>query len=165
MYRFPSLSVLASTQPQRSTNIVKILVTLAVEVVVVENFNISHFNPWWTWSLSLLQIDFLTPSTIYKSSHRRCSVRKGVLRNFAKLTGKHVCQSLFFSSFRPEACSFIKKGLWHRCFPVNFVKFLRTPFLQNTSGRLLLHLIIHHSQSTIIVLVIKRSWSLSLTYF
>ena len=27
--------------------------------------------------------------------------------------------------------------LWHRCFPVNFVKFLRTPFLQNTSGRLL----------------------------
>ena len=26
------------------------------------------------------------------------------------------------------------------CFPVNFVKFLRTPFLQNTSGRLLLSL-------------------------
>ena len=25
-----------------------------------------------------------------------------------------------------------------RFFPVNFVKFLRTPFLQNTSGRLLL---------------------------
>ena len=24
------------------------------------------------------------------------------------------------------------------CFPVNFVKFLRAPFLQNTSGRLLL---------------------------
>ena len=24
------------------------------------------------------------------------------------------------------------------CFPVNFEKFLRTPFLQNTSGRLLL---------------------------
>ena len=32
----------------------------------------------------------------------------------------------------------VKKRLWHRCFPVNFVKFLRTPFLQNTSGRLLL---------------------------
>ena len=26
----------------------------------------------------------------------------------------------------------------HGCFPVNFVKFLRTPFLQNSSGRLLL---------------------------
>ena len=32
-----------------------------------------------------------------------------------------------------------KKTLWRRCFPVNFEKFLRTPFLHNTSGRLLLH--------------------------
>ena len=32
----------------------------------------------------------------------------------------------------------LKKRLWHRCFPVNFVKFLRRPFLQNTSWRLLL---------------------------
>ena len=31
-----------------------------------------------------------------------------------------------------------KKRPWHRCFPVNFAKFLRTSFLQNTSGRLLL---------------------------
>ena len=35
----------------------------------------------------------------------------------------------------------LKKRLWHRCFPVNFAKFLRTPFLQNTSGRLLLSFI------------------------
>ena len=27
---------------------------------------------------------------------------------------------------------------WHSCFPVNFAKFLRTPFLEKTSGRLLL---------------------------
>ena len=33
----------------------------------------------------------------------------------------------------------LKKRLWHRCFPVNFAKFLRTPFFQNTSGRLLLY--------------------------
>ena len=31
------------------------------------------------------------------TSHQRCSVRKGVLRNFAKFTGKHLCQSLFFN--------------------------------------------------------------------
>ena len=36
---------------------------------------------------------------------------------------------------RPEV---LKKRLWHRCFPVNFVKFQWTPFSQNTSGRLLL---------------------------
>ena len=28
-------------------------------------------------------------SSINRSSHRRCSLRKGVLRNFAKFTGKH----------------------------------------------------------------------------
>ena len=31
-----------------------------------------------------------------------------------------------------------KKILWHRCFSVNFANFLITPFLQNTSGQLLL---------------------------
>ena len=72
------------------------------------------------------------------SSHRSCSAKKGVLRNFTKFTGKHLCQSLFFNKFaglRPA--TLLKKRLWHRCFPVNFVKFLRTPFLQNTSARLL----------------------------
>ena len=31
-----------------------------------------------------------------------------------------------------------EKRTWQKCFPVNLAKFLRTPFLQNTSGRLLL---------------------------
>ena len=75
-----------------------------------------------------------------RSSHQRCSIKKGVLRNFTKFTGKHLCQSLFFNKvagLRPA--TLLKKRLWHRYFPVNFVKFLRTPFLQNTSGRLLLY--------------------------
>ena len=33
------------------------------------------------------------------------------------------------------------KRPWHSCFPVNFAKYLRTPFLQNTSGRLLLRFV------------------------
>ena len=32
-----------------------------------------------------------------------------------------------------------KKRLWHRCFPVNFAKYLRTFFLQNSSGLLFLN--------------------------
>ena len=32
-----------------------------------------------------------------RSSHRRCFVRKGVLRSFAKFIGKHLCQSLSFN--------------------------------------------------------------------
>ena len=75
-----------------------------------------------------------------RSSHQRCSVKKGVLRNFAKFTGKHLCQSLSFNKFADlRPATLFKKRLWHRYFPVNFAKFLRTPFLQNTSGRLLLY--------------------------
>ena len=68
-------------------------------------------------------------------------MKKGVLRNFTKFTGKHLRQSLFFSkvvALRPA--TLLKKRLWHRLFSVNFAKFLRTPFLQNNSGRLLLDL-------------------------
>ena len=32
-----------------------------------------------------------------RSSHQRCSVKKGLLGNFAKFAGKHLCQSLFFN--------------------------------------------------------------------
>ena len=38
----------------------------------------------------------MVSTRIYRSSHQRCSVRKGALRNFTKFTGKHPCQSLFF---------------------------------------------------------------------
>ena len=32
-----------------------------------------------------------------KINHRRCSLRKSFLRNFLKVTGKELLQSLFFS--------------------------------------------------------------------
>ena len=74
-----------------------------------------------------------------RSSHRSCSVRRGVLRNFAKFTRKHMCQAPFFKKCcRQKTCNFIKKRLRHMCFPLNFAKFLRTPFSQNTSGQLFL---------------------------
>ena len=44
----------------------------------------------------------------FRSSHRRCSLRKCVLKNFAKLTGKHLCQSFFFNKtarLKPEILS------------------------------------------------------------
>ena len=33
----------------------------------------------------------------YRSSHPEAFCKKGVLKIFAKFTGKHLCQSLFFS--------------------------------------------------------------------
>ena len=41
-------------------------------------------------------LTFFTKSFI-RSSHCRCSVKKGVLENFAKFTRKHLCQSLSFN--------------------------------------------------------------------
>ena len=38
-----------------------------------------------------------------------------------------------------EGLILLRKKLWHGCFPMNFVKFLRTSFLQKTSRRLLLY--------------------------
>ena len=73
--------------------------------------------------------------------HRRHSLKKGVLRNFAKLIAKHLCQSLFFNKvagLRPA--TLLKKTLWQRCFPVNVPKILRATFPQNSSRRLLLFL-------------------------
>ena len=46
---------------------------------------------------------------------------KGVLRNFTKITGKHLCQSLFFNKiaglrpvFSCEFCEISKNTLFHR---------------------------------------------------
>ena len=76
---------------------------------------------------------------MYEKQPPEVLCKKGVLRNFAKFTGKHLCQSLFFNKVAGlRLATSLKKRLWHSCFPVNFAKFLRTPFLQNTSGRLLL---------------------------
>ena len=66
--------------------------------------------------------------------------KKNIYRNFTKFTGKHPHWSLFFNIV-PEACNFTKKRLKHRCFPLNFVEFLWTPFLQNTSPWLLLYVL------------------------
>ena len=64
-----------------------------------------------------------------RNSHRRCSV-KGVLRNFPKFTGKHLCQSLFFNKGTCQslffnkvarlACSFIKKETLVQMFSCEF---------------------------------------------
>ena len=36
----------------------------------------------------------------FRSSHQSCATKKGVLKNFAKFTGIHMCQTLFFIKLR-----------------------------------------------------------------
>ena len=57
---------------------------------------------------------------------------RGVLRNFAVFTVKHLCQNLFFNkvaSLRP----LLKKRLWYRCFSVSFAKPFFTKHLLATT--------------------------------
>ena len=71
----------------------------------------------------------------YRSSHRRCSARKSVLRNFGKFTGKHPSQSFFFykvAGLRPV--TLLTNRLWHRCFPLKSVIFPRTHFYRTALG-------------------------------
>ena len=45
----------------------------------------------------LLLILLLVLCCFYRSSHRRCSVRKGALRVFSKFAGKYLYQGLIFN--------------------------------------------------------------------
>ena len=64
-------------------------------------------------------------------NHRRCSLRKGVLRHIAKFTGKHLCQRLFFNKvvgLRPQACNFIKKETLAQVFSCEFCEISKDTF-------------------------------------
>ena len=83
--------------------------------------------------------------------------KKDVLKYFAKSIGKHLCQGLFFNKVAAlRSATLLKKRLWHRCFSVNFAKFLRIPFAQKTSGRLLLWTIASETLNTKYLDLIKR---------
>ena len=65
-----------------------------------------------------------------RNSHWKFSIKTSVLENFAVVTRKHLCCSLYLIKF-----------FQHRCFPVNVAKFLRTPILKNICERLLLNVV------------------------
>ena len=92
-------------------------------------------------TLCLADTIFCTNWSIYRSSRLGVCCKKGVLRSFKKFAGKHLCQSLFFNiiaDLRPAIS--LEKRLWHRRFPVNFVKILRIPFLTEHLRQLPLYL-------------------------
>ena len=58
-----------------------------------------------------------------------------ILKNLAKFTGKHLCQSLFFNKVAGV-------GTLAQLFSFNFTKFLTTHILQNISRQLFLNRIV-----------------------
>ena len=71
-----------------------------------------------------------------KSRHRRCSVKKGVLKNFTNFTGKHQCWSPFFNKVAGDY-DFIKKETPTLVFSCEICE-IKTPILKNICERLIL---------------------------
>ena len=69
-------------------------------------------------------------------------------------------KAVFKCNLRLRPATLLKKTLWHRCFPVNFAKFLRTPFLTEHLRRLLLF---HHRH--MLLLVVKLCFSVMCYWF
>ena len=78
-------------------------------------------------SATLLQKKYFSGG---KAVVRRCSVKQVFLEIFQK-SQENICSWVSFliklQGLRPA--TLLKKRLWHSCFPVNFAKFLITPFL------------------------------------
>ena len=97
---------------------------------------------WYKLNHSVKSLKTCTPVTKWlnyrrkdlarlRSSPQRCSIIKGVLRNFVKFAGKHLCQSLFFNKvagLRPMACNFIKKETLAQAFFCEFCKTFKNTF-------------------------------------
>ena len=122
-YFFPKQNVIIITQTflDLQISLFKIIIIFGWKLCILIQITI--------WDRILIFFQIFTESNLYGSSHLKCSVRKGVLRSFAKFTGKHLCQTLYFDKVAGlTPATLLKKRLWHRCLPVNIAAFLRTPF-------------------------------------
>ena len=59
---------------------------------------------------------------IVRKSHRRCSMKKCVLKNLATLQESTCVIVSFLIKLRLIPATSSRKRLWHRCFSVNFAK-------------------------------------------
>ena len=103
------------------------------------------YNYKCTWQVPLTSLTmhehvFIKLKCTFNRSSRSEVFCKKVLLKMSQNSQKHICARVSFLIKLQTSCLqlYWKKRLWHRCFPVNFAKFLRTTILQNTSGRLLL---------------------------
>ena len=77
----------------------------------------------------------------FRSSHRKCSIKNFVLKDFTQETlvrKTPVLEFLFNKLTGMKAWNFIKKQLQDRCFPGKFAKFLRASILKNICEWMLL---------------------------
>ena len=118
----------------------KLLILFTFYSLIMSSYS-RFFLLWNTFFLSqtfFISSKFLHPWW-FRSSHRRCSVRKGVLRNFTKFTWKLLCQSFFFNKVAGLRSSTLsKKETLAQVFSCEFYKISRNTSFTETSEWLLL---------------------------
>ena len=76
-------------------------------------------------------LDFaLTFATEFSETDVFC--KKGVLKNFEKFTGKHLCQILLFNKVAGGTCNFIKKETLTQLFSCEFNKIFKNTLFYRT---------------------------------
>ena len=85
--------------------------------------------------LSMLKLPFVTFFLTLICAAQKQPCRDVPRKICSKFTGEHPCRSVISIKLKS---SFIEVTLQHGCSPVNLLHIFRTPFLKNTSGRLLL---------------------------
>ena len=88
-----------------------------------------------------LQNSYFEEYSFLRSSSPKVFCIKGAFKSLAKFTAKHQClaQPHFKYRWTSQPPTLLKNRLWHSCFSVSFVKFLKTSFLHIISERLLLY--------------------------
>ena len=90
-------------------------------------------NKWNNWIFVLFSFPAFW---LYKNKQKQSFgmfCKRGVLKTFAKFTGKHLRWSLFFHKVADlSPATLLIERLWDRCFPANFANFLKTStFIQH----------------------------------
>ena len=88
----------------------------------------------WNFSKQLIYRTRLNSCFWYKFIHGTVEIAWNVISNSYVKKIWHI--NKYFLWYVPylKPATLLKKRLWRRCFPVTFVKILRTPLLQNTSS-------------------------------
>ena len=74
----------------------------------------------------------------WRGNHSGVFCKKGVLKNFAKFTGKHLRQRLFFNKVAGGTCNFIKRETLSQVFSCKFCKIFKNTFFTEPPQWLLL---------------------------
>ena len=112
--------LLQKTQKVRYLCVLIFSFSLYLHVLTLKNFNMRSIN-----------LDCFTQS---RGSYPEI-LEKGVLKICSKFIGEHPCRSTISIKL---LCNFVEIAFEHGCSPVNLLHIFRKPFLQNTSGWLLL---------------------------